>query len=106
MSQGRLATQLACGHPSIPFIPLPTFDGSTLQPLPQTLCGHRISIDADILGEETPEGLQPPAFEFAVHVFERSNHQRKTCGEAHRRPGMAIYEGCHVVELTLTKKQH
>src|SRR6516162_2713620 len=106
MSQRWLTTQLACGNPSVRLSPLPTSSGTTLQPFPQICGGHRINIDADILGEETPESLQSSALKIAINVFKRSNHERETYGEAHRRPGMAVYQGCHVVELTLPKKQH
>jgi hypothetical protein len=43
------------------------------------------------------ESLQKSAFEIAVNVFKRSNHQGKTCGEAYWRLRMAVYESCHVV---------
>src|SRR6266851_6221261 len=106
MSERGCATQLACRNPSIRLTPLPTGSGSTLQPFPQIRGRHRINVDADILSEETREGLQASAFEIAVNVFERSNHQGKTCDEAHRRVSMPVYESCHVVELGSTKKQH
>ena len=54
----RCATQLTGRNPSIGFIPLPTSDGSPLQPLPQIRYGHRINIDADILREKTRKRLQ------------------------------------------------
>src|SRR5205807_1318845 len=57
-------------------------------------------------GKETREGLQTSAFEIAVSVFRRPNHQGKTCDEAHRSLRMAVCESCHVVELGSTKKQH
>src|SRR5258708_4191005 len=106
MSERRRVTQLAGGNPSIRLTPLPTGNGSTLQPIPQIRGGHRINVDPDILSEETREGLQTSAFKIAVNIFRRSNHQGKTRDEAHRRTRMAIYESCHVVELGLTKKQH
>ena len=106
MSERWRATQLACRNPSIRLTPLPTGNGSTLQPFPQIRGGHRINVDANILGEETCESLQKSAFEIAVNVFKRSNHQGKTCDEAHRRLRMAVYESGHVVELGFTKKQH
>src|SRR6266849_689663 len=106
MPERRGMTELAGRNPSIRLTPLPTGSGSTLQPFPQIRGGHRINVDADILGEETREGLKTTAFEIAVNVFKRSNHQGKTCDEAHRRLRMAVYESCHVVELALTKKQH
>ena len=46
------------------------------------------------------------AFEIAINVFKRPNHQGKACDEAHRRVRMAVYKSCHVVELGLTKKQY
>src|ERR1700692_3669432 len=106
MSERWGATQLASQNPSIRLTPLPTVSGSTLQPFPQIRDGHRINVDANILGEETCEGLQKFAFEIAVNVFKRSNHQGKTSDEAYRRLGMAVYESGHVVELGFTKKRH
>src|SRR5882762_863760 len=106
MPERRGMTELAGRNPSIRLCPLPTSAGSTLQPFPQIRGGHGINIDADVLGEKTREGLQTSAFEIAVSVFRRSNHQGKTGNEAHRRLGMAVYESCHVVELDLAKKQH
>ena len=75
MSERWRATQLACRHPSIRLIPLPTGNGSTLQPFPQIPDGHRINVNADILGEKTREGLETSAFEIAVNVFKRSNQK-------------------------------
>src|SRR5207245_303711 len=106
MSERRRVTELAGRNPSIRLRPLPTASGSTLQPFPQIRSGHRINVDADILGEETREGLQTSAFEIAVSVFRRSNHQGRTGDEAHRRVGRPVYESCHVVELDLAKKQY
>src|SRR6185369_7427274 len=106
MPKRRGMTELAGRNPSIRLFPLPTGTESTLQPFPQVRGGHRINVDADILGEKTCERFQTCAFEIAVIVFRRSNHQGKTCDEAHRRVRMAIYESCHVVELGLTKKQY
>src|SRR5260370_20625189 len=106
MSERRRATQLACRNPSIRLSPLPAGSGSTVQPFPQIRCGHRNSGDADILSEETREGLQTSALQTAVNIFKRSNHQGKTCDEAHRGLRVAVYESCHVVELAFTKKQH
>src|SRR6266481_4728322 len=106
MSERRRATQLAGRNPSIRLTPLPTGNGNTLEPFPQIRSGHRINVDADILGEKTRKGLQTSAFEIVVNVFRCSNHQGKTCDEAHGRARMAVYESCHVVELGLTKKQH
>src|SRR5271169_1159944 len=106
MSERWRATQLAYCNPSVRLAPLPTCDGSTLQPFPQIRSDHRINVDANILGEETCEGLQKSAFEIAVNIFKRTNHQGKTCDEAHRRLRMAVYESCHVVELGFTKKKH
>src|SRR6476661_6917468 len=73
--------------------------------LPQICGGHRINVDADILGEETRQGLQTSTFEIAVRVFRRSDHQGKTDDETYGRLRMAVYQSCHVVELGLTKKQ-
>src|SRR5882762_247490 len=106
MPERRRVTQLAGRNPSICLSPLPTGTGSTLQPFPQVLGGHRINGDADILGEKTRKGLQTSAFEIVVNVFRRSNHQGKTCDEAHRSLGMAVYKSCHVVELDLAKEKH
>src|ERR1700675_4698516 len=106
MSERRRATQLAGRNPSIRPTPLPTGNGNTLQPFPQIRGGHGINVNADILGEETREGLQTSAFKIAVYVFRRSNHQGKTCDEANRRIRMAVYESCHVIELGSTKKQY
>src|SRR5882762_11762163 len=106
MSERRRVTQLAYRNPSIRLTPLPTGNGNTLQPFPQIRGRHWINVDADILREETREGLQTAAFKIAVSIFRRSNHQGKTCDEAHRCARMAVYERCHVVELGLTKKQH
>ena len=106
MSERRRVTQLAGGNPSIRLTPLPTGTGITLQPFPQIRSCHRIDVDADILGKKTREGLQASAFEIAVSVFRRSNHQGKTSHEAHRRLGMPVYESCHMVELDLAKKKH
>src|SRR5438309_3681031 len=62
MSEGRRVTELGSRNPSIALTPLPTGTGSTLQPLPQIRGGHRINVDADILGEETRQGLQTSTF--------------------------------------------
>src|SRR6476620_10607747 len=56
-------------NPSIRLTPLPTGTGITLQPFPQIRSGHRINVDADILGKKTRERLQASAFEIAVSVF-------------------------------------
>ena len=106
MSERRRVTQLAGRNPSIRLSPLPTGTGSTLQPFPQIRGGHRINVDADILGEETREGLQASAFQILVSVFGRSNHEGKTHHETHRRLRMPVYESRHLVELRLAKKQH
>src|SRR5258707_2369179 len=106
MSERWRVTQLARGNPSIRLTPLPTSTGITLQPFPQIRSGHRINVDADILGEKTCECFQTSTFEIAVSVFRRSNHQGKSGDEAHRRLGMPVYESGHVVELDLAKKQH
>src|ERR1700722_4957356 len=106
MSERGRATQLACRNPSIRLTPLPTGNGSALQPFPQIRDGHRINVDANILGKETCEGLQKFAFEIAVNAFKRSNHQGKTSDEAYRRLRMAVYESGHVIELGFTKQQH
>src|ERR1700750_1863262 len=106
MSERWRATQLACRNPSISLTPLPTVSGSTLQPFLQIRDSHRVNVDANILCEETREGLEKTALEIAVNVFKCSNHQGKTDGEAYRCLRMAVYESCHVVELGFTKKQH
>src|SRR5882757_3609209 len=106
MSEGWRAMQLVCRNPSIRLTPLPTVNRNTLQPFLQIRDGHRINVDANILGEETCKSLQKPAFEIAVNVFKRSNHQGKTCGEANGGLRMTVYEIGHMVELGLTKKQH
>src|SRR5450631_433988 len=106
MSEGWRATQLGRRNPSIRLTPLPTVSGSSLQPFPQIRDAHRIHVDANVLGEETGESLQKSAFEIAVNVFKRSNHQGKTCHEAYRRLGMAVYDSCHAVEFRFTKEQH
>src|SRR6266496_4402452 len=94
MSERRRATQLAGRNPSIRLSPLPTGAGSTLSPFPQIRGGHRINVDADILGEETRERLQASAFKTPVSVFRRSNHKGKTGDEAHRRCCLyAFYQG-------------
>src|ERR1700678_2348471 len=106
MSERRRVPQLAGGNPSIRLTPLPTAAGITLQPFPQICSGHRINVNADILGKKTRQRLQTSAFEIAVSVLRGSNHQRKTSDEAYRRLGMPVYESCHVVELGLAKKKH
>src|SRR6476620_4137325 len=106
MSGRRRATQLACRNPSVRLTPLPTASGSTLQPFLQVPGGHGIKIDANILGEETCEGFQKAAFEIAVNIFKRSNHQGKTSDNAYGGLRMAVYESCHVVELWFAKEQH
>src|SRR5438270_5675138 len=62
MSERRRTTQLAGRNPSIRLSPLPAGNGNTLQPFPQIRGGHRINVDADILGEETRQGLQTSTF--------------------------------------------
>src|SRR6266849_126027 len=106
MSERRRVTELAGRNPSIRLSPLTTGAGSTLQPFPQIRGGHRINVDADILGEKTRKGLQTSALEIVVSVFRRSNHQGKTGDEADRSLRMPVYESRHVVELGFTKKQH
>src|SRR6266550_6139118 len=106
MSEGRRAPQLTGRNPSVRLSPLPTGNGNTLQPFPQICGGHRINVDADILGEETRQGLQTSTFEIAVRVFRRSDHQGKTDDETYGRLRMAVYQGCHVEEFGLAKKQH
>jgi hypothetical protein len=106
MSERWRATQLAGRNPSIRLTPFPTGNGNTLQPFLQIRGDHGINVDADILGEETREGLQTSAFEIAINVFKRPNHQGKTCNEANRRIRVAVYESGHVVELGSTKKQY
>src|SRR5262249_36678780 len=91
MSKRRRATQLACGNPTIGLTPLPTGSGTALQPFLQITGGHWINIDADILSKETREGLQTSAFKIVVNIFKRSNCQRETHGEAHRRPCVAVH---------------
>ena len=98
--------ELAGGNPSIRLTPFPTVNGSTLQRFLQIGDCHWIKVNPNIFGEETSEGLQKSALEIGVDVFKRSNHQGKTCDEAHRRLCMAVYESSHVVELGLAKKQH
>jgi hypothetical protein len=58
------------------------------------------------LNSNPRERLQAPAFEIAVNVCRRSNHEGKTSDEGHRRLGVPVYKSCHVVELDLEKKQH
>jgi len=106
MPERRGMMELAGRNPSIRLTPLPTSTGSTLQPFPQIRGGHRINVDADVLGEKTCECFQTSAFEIAVSVFRRPNHEGKTGDEAHRRFRMPVYESCHVVELDFAKKQH
>src|SRR5580704_6232270 len=106
MSERRRVTELAGRNPSIRLSPVPAGTGSILQPFSQIRGGHRINVDADILGEKTREGLQASAFQVLVSIFRRSNHEGKTHHEAHRRPRMPVYECCHLVELGLAKKQH
>src|SRR5438552_19042178 len=106
MSERRRTTQLAGRNPSIRLSPLPAGNGNTLQPFPQIRGGHRINVDADILGEETRKGLETSTFKIAVRVFRRSDHQGKTDDETYGRLRMAIYQSCHVVELRLTNKQN
>src|SRR5229473_1501914 len=105
MSKRRRATQLACRNPSIRLSPLPAGSGSTVEPFPQICGGHRINVDADILGEETCEGLQTSAFQTAVNVFKRSNHQGKTCDEAHRRLRVSVYGRARVDEKAARRRQ-
>src|SRR2546429_2162297 len=62
MSERRRTTQLAGRNPSICLSPFPAGNGNTLQPFPQIRGGHRINVDADILGEETRQGLQTSTF--------------------------------------------
>src|SRR2546422_7257569 len=85
MSERRRTTQLAGRNPSIRLSPLPAGNGNTLQPFPQIRGGHRINVDADVLGEETRQGLQTSTFKIAVRVFRRSDHQRKTNDETYGR---------------------
>src|SRR3984893_8040594 len=106
MSERWRATQLACRNPSIGLTPLPTVNGSNLQPFPQIRDFHRLNVDPDTMGAQPSDGLQNSAFEIAVNVFKRSNHEGKTSDDAYRRLRMAVYESCHVVELGFTKKQH
>src|SRR5438445_9165011 len=106
MSERRRVTELAGRNPSIGLTPLPTGTGNTLQPFPQIRGGHRINVDADILGEETRQSLQTSTFKIAVRVFRCSDHQRKTDDETYGRLRMAVYQSCHVEELGLAKKQH
>src|ERR1700752_5501731 len=97
--------QLGGRNQSIRLTPFPTASGNILQPFPQLRSGHRISVDADVLCEETCKSLQKPSFEIAVNVFKRSNDQGNTCDEAHRRLRVAVYQSCHMVELALPKKE-
>jgi hypothetical protein len=97
MSERRGMTQLAGRNPSLRLSPLPTGTGSTLQPFPQIRDSHRINVDADILGEQTREGLQALALQILVSVFRRSNHQGKAHNETHRRLRMPVYESRHVI---------
>src|SRR2546430_17368454 len=106
MSERRRTTQLAGRSPSIRLSPFPAGNGNTLQPFPQNRGGHRINVDADILGEETRQGLQTSTFKVAVRVFRRSDHQRKTDDKTYGRLRMAVYQSCHVEELGLAKKKH
>src|SRR2546430_8006730 len=106
MSERRRTTQLAGRSPSIRLSPFPAGNGNTLQPFPQIRGGHRINVDADILSEETRKGLQTSAFEIVVNVFRRSNHQGKTCDEAYRSLGVAVFKNWDVVEIGVLKKQH
>src|SRR4029077_17822407 len=106
VSQRRCATELGGGNPSIDLTPFPTGRGSNAEPFPQIRGGHRISVNTDVLREETTEGLQTAAFEIAVKIFKCSNEQGKTYDESHRRFGMAVDESGHVVELALAKKEH
>src|SRR5437879_4097535 len=104
MSKRRRVTELAGGNPSIRLTPPPTGTGITLQPFPQIRSGHRINVDADILGKKTRQRLQASTFEIAVSVFRRSNHQGKTGYEAYRRLGVPVYESCHEVESSTWRK--
>src|ERR1700688_379320 len=97
MSERWRATQLACRNPFVRLTPLPTVSGSALQPFLQIHDPHRINVDANVLGEETRESLQKSAFEIAVNLFKRSNHQGKTCDKAYWRLRMTVYDGCHVI---------
>src|SRR6266705_814205 len=106
MSEWRRVTQLVGRNPSIRLSPLPTGTGSTLQSILQIRGSHRINVDSDILREKTREGLQTSAFQIAVSVLRRSNHQGKTGDEAQWRLRMPVHERCHVVELDLAKKEH
>ena len=92
MSERGRATQLTGRNPSIQLTPLPTRSGCTVQPFPQVRRGHGINVYANILSEETREGLQTSAFEIAINVFKCSNHKGKTCDEPDRRSRMAVYE--------------
>src|SRR5258707_13626046 len=103
MPESRGMMELAGRNPSIRLTPLPTGTRSTLQPFPQVRGGHRINVDADILGEKTRKGLQASAFGIVVNVFRGSNPQGKTCDEAQRSLRMAGYEEPYVVEVRATQ---
>src|SRR5450755_2076407 len=106
VSERWRATQLGGRYPSGRFAPFPTRGGSSAEPFAQILGGHGISVDADVLGEEARKGPQTVAFETPIRVFKRANDQGKADDEAHRRCGIAVDEGGHMIELALAKKQH
>jgi hypothetical protein len=66
VSERRRATELDGRNPSGRFTPFPIGGGSSVEPFAQIRGGPRISVDADVLGEEAREGLQTVAFEIAV----------------------------------------
>ena len=75
-------------------------------PFAQLGSGHRIRVDANVLGEEPRKSFEKSPFEIAVNVFKRSNGEGEAGDEAHRRLRVAVHESCHMVELALAKKQH
>ena len=106
VSERRRVTELRGRNRSGRFSPFPTGDGSGVERFAQIRGGHRISVNADVLGEEAREGPQTVAFETPVRVFKRANDQGKPDDETHRRCCVAVDESGHMIELALAKKQH
>ena len=67
--------QLVCGHPAIRIVPFPASDGITLDPFLQIRRGHRIGVNAHILGEKTCQGFKTPSFQIAIGIYERSDNK-------------------------------
>jgi hypothetical protein len=98
--------QLVRGDPGVGFAPFPAADRITFDPFVQIFRCHWISVNTDILREETREALKTASFQIAIGIVKRSDEKRKPRDKSQGCFCVAVNQAGHGVELTFMEEKH